>query len=56
MSRARLLAAGAALAVVAGFAAANAHLVAVALGSQPACVLQPSLHGGAAPRAAKPAC
>lgn len=56
MSRGRLAGVAAALLVVAGFVAANAHLVTVALGSQPDCVLDPSHKEGAAPRAAKPSC
>lgn len=56
MSRPRLFAMGSAALVVAGFVAANAHLVTVAMGSQPDCVLETSHEEGAAPRAAKPSC
>ncbi|MGR3464569.1 hypothetical protein [Limimaricola sp.] len=54
-SRARLAGLALGLAVVAVFAAANAHLIAVSFASQPDCVLSPTQEG-AAFRAAKPAC
>ena len=57
-SRWRLIAWGLAALVLVAFVAANAHLIAVALATQPECVLD-ALHseGGAAPfRAAKPSC
>lgn len=53
MARPRLIAAGIALGVVVVFIAANAHLVYVALTSQPDCVLT---EGAAGFRAAKPSC
>ncbi|MGR3592498.1 MAG: hypothetical protein ACU0B9_00045 [Limimaricola soesokkakensis] len=53
--RARLAGLALCLAVITIFAAANAHLIAVAFASQPDCVLSSSLEG-AAFRAAKPAC
>ena len=56
MTRPRLFAVSAASLIVAGFVAANAHLVTVAFGSQPDCVLASSHEEGAAPRAAKPSC
>lgn len=56
MTRTRFLAVGSAGLLVVGFAAANAHLVTVAIGSQPDCVLDTSYQEGAAPRAAKPSC
>jgi hypothetical protein len=56
MTRPRLFALGLAGLVVAGFVAANAHLVNVAVGSQPDSVLESSHQEGAAPRAAKPSC
>jgi len=55
IDRTRLFAVGAAFLVVAIFVAANAHLVTVALSSQPACI--PTIKEGVAPyRAAKPSC
>jgi hypothetical protein len=56
MSRLRVIAASAALLLVVGFVAANAHLVSVAIGSQPDCVLNEANEEGAASRAAKPSC
>lgn len=56
MTRAQGLAIVGAMFLVAGFLAANAHLITVAIGSQPACVLDPSHKEGAAFRAAKPSC
>lgn len=56
MTGPRLWAATAALLLVAGFVAANAHLVTVATRSQPDCVLDPTGQEGAAPRAARPSC
>lgn len=55
-TRARLT--GALLAVVVGFAAANAHLISVAFTSQPDCVphLKTATEGAATYRAAKPSC
>ncbi|WP_334063973.1 hypothetical protein [Limimaricola cinnabarinus] len=53
--RARLAGLAICLAVIAVFAGANAHLVAVSFASQPDCVLSPTMEG-AAFRAAKPAC
>jgi hypothetical protein len=57
-TRNRVLALLASLAVLVGFAAANAHLVAVAVMSQPDCVphLRTSMEGAAIYRAAKPSC
>ena len=55
LPRARLAGIALSLAVIAVFAAANAHLIAVSFASQPDCVLSPN-HEGAAFRAAKPAC
>lgn len=54
-ARARLAGLALCFAVIAVFAAANAHLIAVSFASQPDCVLSPS-QKGAAFRAAKPAC
>jgi len=42
--------------VVAVFVAANAHLIVVAVATQPDCVAVPPAEGGAALRAARPAC
>ncbi|MGR3570223.1 hypothetical protein [Brevirhabdus sp.] len=56
MSRPRLVAMTSAGLLVAGFVAANAHLVTIAIGSQPDCVLDDPFAKGAAPRAAKPSC
>ena len=56
MSRPRIFGLGAAGAVIAIFVAANAHLVTVAIGSQPDCALAPSHQKGVALRAAKPSC
>ncbi|WP_299821119.1 hypothetical protein [uncultured Jannaschia sp.] len=57
MTRPRMIGISAAILLVAGFAAANAHLVTVAIGTQPDCVLVTSQKEGAAlPRAAKPSC
>ncbi len=57
-TRARLAGSAMALAVVAVFAAANAHLIVVAFTSQPACVphLKTATQGAATYRAAKPSC
>ena len=54
----RLIAAGIAAAVVALLVAANAHLVYVAVASQPDCVAHAKTPGqdGAGFRAARPAC
>jgi hypothetical protein len=56
--RGRLIAWGLSALVAAVFAAANAHLVAVSLASQPACVdHEMAADGKAAPyRAAQPSC
>ena len=56
MTRSRILAISSAGLLVAGFVAANAHLVTVAISSQPNCVLDVSHEEGAAIRAAKPSC
>ena len=56
MSRARLFAFGSAGLIVLGFVAANAHLMTVAILSQPDCVLVTSPEEGTAHRAAKPSC
>ncbi|GAD56992.1 hypothetical protein [Limimaricola cinnabarinus] len=55
LSRTRLVGVALGLAVIAVFAAANAHLIAVSFASQPDCVLSTNQEG-AAFRAAKPAC
>ena len=52
MTRPRLVAFGSAGLLVAGFVAANAHLVLTAIGSQPDCVIEAPPKEGAAPRAA----
>lgn len=57
MSRGRVIAGTSVFLLLAGFVAANAHLVTVAIGSQPDCVLELSKEEGAATlRAAKPSC
>ena len=56
MTRPRLFAVSSAGLLVAGFVAANAHLVIVAIGSQPDCLLEVSQKKGDVPRAAKPSC
>lgn len=56
MTRPRLWTLTGAVLLVAGFVAANAHLVTVAFASQSDCVLDPSHAKGAALRAAKPSC
>lgn len=55
MSRIRIFAVIAAGLLVAGFAAANVHLVSVAIDSQTDCVIDVQQEG-AANRAAKPSC
>ncbi|MGR3757895.1 MAG: hypothetical protein ACU0AT_11780 [Tranquillimonas sp.] len=55
MTRSRSAAAAASLLLLAGFAAANAHLLSVAIGSQPECALA-APDGEVARRAAKPSC
>lgn len=55
-TRPRLFAVGVALAVLAIFVAANAHLVYVSFASQSDCVLSSSEEGAAPYRAAKPSC
>lgn len=55
-TRWRLLGIAAAVGVVAVFIAANVHLVAVSLVSQPDCVLPSDPEGAAPYRAAKPSC
>lgn len=52
----RLFAAAATALVVAIFAGANAHLIAVSFASRPDCVLQPATKGAASHRAASPSC
>ena len=56
MIRPRLYALTSVALLVIGFVAANAHLVTVAIGSQPDCVLDLSQREGAALRPAKPSC
>ena len=56
MTRPRIWAAAGAALLVSGFVAANAHLVSVAIGTQPDCVLLPSHKEGAANRVVKPSC
>lgn len=57
-TRARLTGTVLSLAIVAVFAAANAHLISVAFSSQPDCVphLKTATEGAATYRAAKPSC
>ncbi|MFV0474547.1 MAG: hypothetical protein ACK5MQ_10140 [Pikeienuella sp.] len=55
-TRPRLFALATTFAVVAVFAAANAHLIYVSFASQPDCVLSSSETGTASYRAAKPSC
>jgi len=52
----RLVALAAVAVVSMLFVGANAHLVVVSFSSRPDCVLQPSIEGVAAYRAAKPSC
>ncbi len=56
MIRPRLYALTTVVLLAIGFVVANVHLVTVAIGSQPDCVLDLSIPEGAALRPAKPSC